>query len=258
MIETKKLIKSTFEIYKSNFKSIQEVLFLFLIATFGYQMLNLLFISDPEEINLVNMIVSVAYIFLSFWVEVILISLIYLRMKKMPYKKELVYRISLIILSRYIWVKIIYFALIVSGGVLFIVPGILVFILFTWAPYLVALEGRKVMDSFKDSVEIVKKYWKKYIKQWLLAILFYTLVGFGISYLLIYIMGSIFKDLDAVFIDPLNSWPAVVISMIAILFLPCYIIIQLTVLEELKLVKAKEVGVKMNKEEMPKMTSIKK
>lgn len=106
---------------------------------------------------------------------------------------------------RYIGLSIVSSLLILLGFLLFIIPGIIVAVWFTFVYFILVLDGKSIIESLKTSKSLVKGNWwgifGRLIVVGLVAIIAYTFLGFVTAWLPA-IVGLAWTLLISAFIAP--------------------------------------------------------
>ena len=111
--------------------------------------------------------------------------------------------------------------------------------MFSLAPILVITGNFKIIDAFRKSWEICKRYWKWYAKRLILAGAYYVLIALAVALGLMYVLASVFDDFQVLYTDPFNSWPAIILALVSIFLIPCFSFLKLILLREINIFEKK-------------------
>lgn len=112
-------------------------------------------------IGFIFILLILGYIFVSLWMTIVIIKIIANLYLGLPVDMDNIYEESFRKVPSYLWVNILNFLVVLGGTLLFIIPGIIFSIWFTFAPYIniLAANDNKGVPALKLSYYLTKGRW---------------------------------------------------------------------------------------------------
>ncbi len=182
------LLKRTFSVYKARLGTFVGIMIIPLIAgllVFGISLFaSILFIFiSGLAVSLLSIILRLAVMFLNFWVQISLIFAIRDRKEKIGIIES--FRRSWHKIISFAWVSFLASFIITGGSMLFIIPGIIFGIWFTFSTYVLISEDLKGMNALFRSKQLVAGYWWKVL--WRFFVLGVIVFAIFIPVILVYV-----------------------------------------------------------------------
>jgi len=238
LINAGELIKQSFSLYRENSQLfIRYMILLFIptaIITILGGLLEILVDAPSGLFTILYGIVGIASTLVAFWITLAFIRVVanaYAKKEGTPLRDQLNGATHLIWPA--IWVSIISALAIIGGALLFIIPGIIFSIWFSFALYSVILDEQKGIEALKHSKSLVKgRWWQVFwrllvpgifftgvllIAQWVISFPLETLLdGMSpgtIKFTLVFSLLSLFTSLLSVIITPLTTAAPTILYM---------------------------------------------
>lgn len=202
LISVSDLIKQSWQIYKNNFKTFTSItiwllpfIILSLLADIGLN--NFLEDVTPESttsnigvlggLGIVSLLLFFVYV-----VAIMVIAIITIQVAQKLYLGESVSPKEMIKpainrIAGYLWVNIIMSVLIFIGFLIFIIPGIILAIWYSFSEQVFVLENVRGYNALKRSKELVEGKWWAVLWRWLGPSLFYGII-IGIVSVIVFIL----------------------------------------------------------------------
>lgn len=204
------LLNQTFQIYKSRIGIFLGIMVIpFLISSFFYlpflALYPLIIFGKFLGPFLLPFLLLAAIVFITFgivaivislWAQVSLLFAIKERQQRIGFKESFTKGWSKVL--SYWWISIISGFIVMGGYVLFIIPGIILSVLFSLAAYVLISEGKKGMTALFRSKQLIKGYWGK---------VFWRFLALGIIVLLISLVAGfipLLRNFIYLFIAPFS------------------------------------------------------
>ena len=157
------LLKNSFEIYKKNSHTFISLMALHAVAFLVFLPAALLFIIPRSHFYklvlfaLLLIVFAIAMLIIGLWVQVSLLFAIKNRNSKVNLQKSL--RQGWEHITAYIWVTLLVGLVVFGGILLFIIPGIIFSIWFSFSKYVFVAEGKESTKALIKSKELVMGNW---------------------------------------------------------------------------------------------------
>ena len=154
-------------------------------------------------------------------------------------------------LFSYLWVSILAGVITAIGSLLFIIPGIIFFVWFAFATYIVVLEDMKGKETLSKSKELTKGRWWATFGRILLPSLFYGIILYIIIFVLLYLVSLLSGvSLTQAMQQTTVWWTQLIMGVLPILSVPLFVCIMTMLYNSLKKTKVEPSATE--KMELPK------
>ena len=231
------LLEDTWSIYKSRFWTFVGILLvptlvvILLIVALTFAFLNLksfeLALWETIFFAFLGVLLLLIALLAQIWGQLSLIYAVKDREKKIGIIEA--YKRAWPKILSYLWISILVGLITLVGFILLIVPGIVFAIWFSFAAFILVVEGTKGMSALLKSKEYVKGRWWPVLGR----ILFISIIVGIVSSLIGLIAGQIFKLIGITWLENVGS------SIVSIFIVPFSIIYSFLIYKNLKLLKRK-------------------
>lgn len=237
------LIKQSWQLYKNNFKTLMSITAWLLIFVLLEVLILILALTGKLAIAaFLGFLVLIASI-----VATIVISIVLIQIINKIYHQELIgdwhdlIKPAVNRIGSYLLIGIITAILVFVGLVLFIIPGIIMAVWYSFSEQVFVLENIKGYAALKRSKELVEGYWWPVLGRWLGASVFFGIIIWIIT-IIISIPFGINKinpsNMMNAIIGQQSRWQDDLISgLISIFVLPLFTIIGVILYNNLKQIK---------------------
>ncbi len=201
LINAREIIKQSFSLYKENGQLfIRYMILLFIptaIITILGSLLEILVNKPSGLFTILYAIVGITSTLAAFWITLAFIRVVanaYAKKKGMPLRDELRGATSLIWPA--IWVSIISALVIFGGLLLFLIPGIIFSIWFSFSLYSVILDNQKGVEALKHSKALVKGRWWQVFWRLLVPGIFFTIILFVAQWIISFPLNAILGSMS--------------------------------------------------------------
>ncbi|MCX6740740.1 MAG: hypothetical protein NTZ49_05965 [Candidatus Parcubacteria bacterium] len=167
LVDIGEILKKGWNLFKNNYQQFVNPL-LILAGSYLVFMLVLGVMPYAETYGIPMLLVilgfllfALAYIFISLWITIVIIKIIANLYLSQPVEMRKIYEESFSKVPSYLWANILNFLVVFAGLILFVIPGIIFSIWFTFAPYvnILADTDNKGVASLKSSYYLTKGRW---------------------------------------------------------------------------------------------------
>jgi len=239
LIGVGELLKKTWRIYKENFWTLIKVAFIpsFLLFLIDFWRIKT---SYPFSFNLKYIIFHLFIPFLlSCWLTASLIFVIKDRGKRIDFKKGLKLGAKKII--SLFWIYSLFFIIISAGIIFLIIPGIILWVWFCLASYVLIYEDKRGMDALLRSKDLVSGNWWSVFWRIIIISVIYFFIFF------IHFLGSNFFITESFFNFISLFFSAFILFIFTLFFFPFYTIYFALIYENLSLIKKIELEITLKR-----------
>lgn len=227
------IIKDSLVLYQKNWRKLSPYIILLLIPTLILTALGVgslylyLYVQSSKIISsLIVLAVFVASLIFSLWVTIALAKAIKACLDKEEPKN---WKENMGLTSYLIWpviaTSLIAALIILGGSILFIIPGIIFFIWYTFSFYTVVFEEKRTLKALRASKDLVVGRWWSILFRWLVPIIFVFLIILTLDWItnsileLIITKGFFWKSVISGIINSIINTLATPITLTALLIL---------------------------------------
>lgn len=245
LIKARALMRESWTLYKNNFLFFTKIASWLLIPAV---ILTVLPVIDTGGkffgiINIFSSLVSLFTVFfLASLISIALVLAINGLLKKEKIDMKAIYGASYSKIISYIWISILVTVAILGGTLLLIIPGIIFSIWFSFALYILILEGVRGTQALSASRELVKGYFWPVLWRWVAPYFIFGLLLTIIFVIPVYLIGLALGNPMAGFAAETPWWADLISSVLSILTVPLFTIIGVLIYNSLK--KEKESTIK--------------
>jgi hypothetical protein len=233
LINPQELVIQSWKLYIKNFKLLIKiivwVLLFSILLTFTPYLRPLGLAAIP-----INILLSLAAFVVSIWISIALALTIKNLYKNEPVDLKAIYRESYSKILSYFWISFLTGILILAGTILFIIPGLIFAVWFSFALYVLIFENIKGFKALKRSKELVKNYFWSVVWRWIAPYVFYIVIIIGIIYIPIYFIGLLMGAPSAGLRTPPPLWSSLISNIISVIAIPIFTSIGVILYHDLK------------------------
>jgi hypothetical protein len=221
LIKVGDLMRESWTLYKENFKLFAKILLWLLVPTVVLSMLPALPLNLAVFVPL-NLFLSLVSFFLGLFIAIALIFVVNALIKKQTIDLTAVYNLSYSKMLSYLWISILTILAVLGGTILFIIPGIIFSVWFSFAAYILVIEGVSGTRALSASKELVKGYFWPVLWKWIAPYFIYFLIVLAIVFLPIYLIGLAIGSPWAGFSQISPWWSALISNVISTFTVPLF------------------------------------
>ena len=180
LIQPVDILKKSWQIFKVNWQEFTKVtawlvVLAILSALLSYfdQVTLFMFVSYTFPIYVA---VSALVFVVGLWVNIVLARMIWSALRQLPLERRKLAHDSWRDTVSYLWVSILVGVIVTIGTILFIVPGVIFGIWYSFAALVFVLEGVKGYEALKKSKSLVQGRFWLVVWRWLVPFFVYSLV----------------------------------------------------------------------------------
>jgi hypothetical protein len=234
IISATSLVKESWKIYKNNFLLFLKIIGWLFIPTVIWTILD---VSNLTEVAVVpiNICLGLIYSILSIFASIALVLVTDNIIKERNVGLKEIFDLSYSKFFFFFWVSILANLAIIGGTLLFIVPGIIFAVLFSFAPIAAVLDGQKGALALSYSKSLVKDNFWGVLWRWIASFFIYAVALSSIILALIYLVGLVTGELGAILASGESLWWSRLISdTLSLLTIPLFTIIGVLLYNSLK------------------------
>ncbi len=232
LMEAEEIIKKSWQIYKENFKDLLQVLLWVLLPTI---LLSLLLIrSLGPWSDILYALLTILLLVLGIWINIVFIKLIFKIYNNEKYDLGLIYKESWSKFWNYIAVSAILLWVLAGGYLLFIIPGIIFTVWYSFAAFIVLLDGKKGLTSLVESKKMVMGRFWEILWRWLAPGIFFGIIMILGTLIINSVIGAALGDWSLGLFSGLFWWSDLISNIISMLFTPLFVAIGVILYSEAK------------------------
>ncbi len=214
-------MRESWSLYTKNFALFAKVVTWLLVPTVILSILPVLPLGLAVLVPL-NLFFSLASFFIGLFVAVALVAVITVLLKKETVNLTSIYNFSYSKILSYLWISILTILAVLGGTILFIIPGIIFSVWFSFAAYVLVVEGKTGVQSLAASKELVKGYFWPVLWRWIAPYFVYFLAVLVIVFVPVYLIGLAIGNAWAGFSQVSPWWSALISNVVSAFTVPIF------------------------------------
>lgn len=222
------LIVKSWQLFSKNFTTLFKVILWLLVPTILLSLAPLL--GENTTVVTITFFLMALTIVVSIWINIILIELLNKYYKNETADVEGLYKTSWSKFWPLVLVSVLVGLAVLGGTILFIIPGIIFAVWFSFANYFLILEDKRGIEALKASKKLVQGKWWSILWHWVAPTLFYGIIMMAMAGIIMIIL-SFFMDMKSL---TANLIGATISNILSVGLTPLFVAIGVILFTEMK------------------------